>query len=82
MPRKASRSKAKERTTLSSIFYKQQTTRSDNLSSGHSQKVKTNGKLLKPLKPKKMVAVTLRSWLQKGPILTRKILVFWIGGYK
>ena len=71
--------------TLSSIFYKQQTTRSDNFSSGHSQKVKTNGKLLKPVKPQKMVAVTLRSWLQKGPIcniLTRKILVFWIGGYK
>ena len=71
--------------TLSSIFHKQQTTRSDNLSSGHSQKVKTNGKLLKPLKPKKIVAVTLRSWLQKGPIcntLTRKVLVFWIGGYK
>ena len=70
---------------LSSIFYKQQTTRSDNLSSGHSQKVKTKGKLLKPLKPPKMVAVTLRSWLQKGPICnisSGKILVFWIGGNK
>ena len=52
--------------TLSSIFYKQQTTRSDNLSSGHSQKVKTNGKLLKPLKPKKNGCGHFKKLVTKG----------------
>ena len=53
------------------------------MSSGHLQEVKYNGKTL-TIRPQKVVEVNYRRWsFTRGSnckALSRKILVFWIGG--